>query len=772
VNSQRAFEWQFGGWTGLTPTLAWSVFAAVAIGGILLAIWMYRSTLQPLKPGYRVIFILLRSAFFLVLLVCLAGPTRVERTYDTGQDTRPLAIVVDHSASMTTPDSRGLSRLTAAVRVWKLSETAGVHTFPGIRYFSFSTALKPAGSLDEAVNHDDPGAGTALYDSLEQVVHSGPGGGYGGVVCLTDGLDTTNDNSDKLSELAVQNHTPLYFAAGENQQAAQDMLIVRDTAVPGQVLRKTEFSATAMIEANSAGERDVPVSLWQDNTQLAGTTLHLRAGSNFVPWSVPVQSHEPGLMHLSWRLGDPTQQETVAATVRVVAQNQINVLFFQGTLDWGFRFITTALGRDSSFAVTGLFSPDLSLTQVVTANPQAPTSLPDSVNALLPFQIIVLANTSAAQLSEAQQAALAEYVRRGGGLLFLLSDTTMAQTFSRTSLEAMLPVVFDPAPPVEQPDESLAEFQARMESLGGANRDDETGFAADALARTGLDPLKDFALPAGTSRQDISKLFGHFPNAQEAEVPKFASYAHVAFAKAGAEVLAVHPDDKTSANQPRPLLVTQRFGQGQVTALLTDALWRWKLSLPSTSHASDAFWQQLFLALVGPGSTMHFSAQPYFAALGEQTLFKVEGGSGMGSPTVTLIPPGAGGQALVPVAGTQPGEWDFQVTPNQPGSWRLQVQDVGGSEIETLLRVSHASHSTELSGLPPDTEGLRKLAQATGGTLLNDGVPENWSGKAATPESALVSEHVQPLWNSWLMLLVALSLYVIELIWRRRVKLL
>jgi len=756
----------------MTPTVAWSVFAALAFGGVLLAIWMYRSTLQPLTPGYRIIFILLRCAFFLVLLLCLAGPTRVERTYDTGQDTRPLVVIVDHSASMTTPDSRGLSRLTAAIRTWKLAETAAAHTFPSTHYFSFSTALKPAASLDEAVNHDDPGNGTALYGSLNQVLKSAPGGGYGGIVCLTDGLDTTNDTSDPLTALAVQNHTPLYFAAGENQQTSQDTLIVRDTAVPGQVLRKTEFTASATIEAHCSGERDVPVSLWQDNTQLAGTTLHLRSGSNFVPWSVPVQSDEPGMMHLSWRLGDPAQGENVAAAVRVVAQNQINVLFFQGTLDWGFRFITTALGRDSSFAVTGLFSPDLSLTQVVSANQNAPTSLPDSIGPLLPYQIIVLANTSATQLSDAQQGALSDYVKRGGGLLFLLSDTTMAQTFSSTTLEAMLPVVFDPAPPADQPDESLAEFQARMQSVGGANQNDETGFAADAIGRTGLDPLKEFALPPGTPRQDIAKLFGHPPNATEAEVPKFANYAHVASTKAGAVVLAVHPDDKTGNNQPRPLLVTQRFGQGQVTALLTDALWRWKLSMPSASHASDAFWQQLFLALVGPGSTMHFSAQPYFAALNEQTVFKVEGGPGMGAPTVTLVPPGAPGQPLTPQAGSQPGEWDFQVTPNQPGSYRVQVQDLGGSEIETLLRVSHASHSTELSGLPPDTEGLRKLAQATGGTLLNDGVPESWTGTPATPESALVSEHVQPLWNNWIMLAVALSLYVVELVWRRRVKLL
>jgi hypothetical protein len=268
VNSQRAFEWQFGG-GGLPPHVAWALFAALALGGILISIFAYRSTLQPLRWPQRVIFILLRCAFFLALLVCVAGPARVERTYDSQQDSRPLAVVVDHSASMTTPDSRGLTRLTAAVRTWKQAEPAAIHSFSALRYFSFSTELSPAGSLDAAVNPNDDGTATVLYESLQKVVHDAPSGGYGGIVCLTDGLDTTAQTSDQLLTLVEQTHTPLYFAAGENQQAAQDTLIVRDTAAPNQVLRKTEFTATAMIEGPSSTERDVPVSLWQDNTQLA-----------------------------------------------------------------------------------------------------------------------------------------------------------------------------------------------------------------------------------------------------------------------------------------------------------------------------------------------------------------------------------------------------------------------------------------------------------------------------------------------------------------------
>jgi uncharacterized membrane protein len=770
VNTQQAFEWQFGGWTGVPPWLGWTLLPIVAAIGVALAVWLYRDTLQTLTPRQRLFFVFLRSGFFLALLICLAGPATVERTYDTGSDPRPLAIVIDHSGSMTTPDSSGLSRLTAAVRIWKQSEGAAVRSFAGLHYFSFSSDLTPVADLDEAVNRTDPGTSTAFYSSLQNAVQSAPAGGFGGIVCLTDGLDTTQATSDQLVSKAVQNHTPLYFAVGQNRQNVQEELIVRETVTPGQVLRKSEWNVSALIEAHSSQVRDVPLELWQDDHLVAQTTLHLRLGANLIPWSVPVRSDEPAMMHLNWKLGVGAEQETVAATVRVAATNQVNVLYYQGTLDWGFRYINTALQRDASFTVTNLVNPDLKLAQVATPAPaSALTALPNAADALQTYQIVVLANAYANQMSNDQQKALADYVSKGGGLLFLVSDTRMAQTFAGTALESMLPVVFDPAPPQDQDDAGLAAFQSHMHDIGGANVNNETDFANKTLSQSSPTPLKSFALPASGNLKEVAKLFGNASGG--GDLPKFAQYAHVASLKAGAEVLAVHPDDKNGANEPRALLVSQRFGEGQVTALLTDALWRWKLSLPGSSHAPETFWQQLFLALAGPGGTMRFTTQPYFASLGEDSHFVIEGVSGLGAPGVTVVAPNSSNQKVTAQAGSRPGEWTVQFKPDQPGKWRLQVQDPGGSEIETLVRVSNVSHNMELSGLPPDIEGLRKLAQATGGGLLNDGTPDTWAGKPAT-DKTMVSEHVRPLWNTWPVLIVALAFYAIELIWRRRARLL
>ena len=75
-------------------------------------------------------------------------------------------------------------------------------------------------------------------------------------------------------------------------------------------------------------------------------------------------------------------------------------------------------------------------------------------------------------------------------------------------------------------------------------------------------------------------------------LPQFAANAKVRAVKPGAETLAV-----SGVGTPEVLLARQQFGNGFAAALTTDLLWRWKLSLPSSSHAVEKFWQQLLLSL-------------------------------------------------------------------------------------------------------------------------------------------------------------------------------
>ena len=773
MNIEHSTVWQFGVWSGLSPWLSWSLLVLAAAAGVLLSGWFYRNTLRALTARQRLIFAGLRSGFFLCLLLCLAAPARVEKIYESNRDARPLALIVDRSPSMSVADARGITRLSHAVRIWKKAESEAIHCFPAVSYFRFSNSLAAARDLESAVETPDSGADTHLYDSLGQALKDAPPGGYGGIVCMTDGLDTTESTAGQLTARALQDHSPLYFAVGQNQQAPHDTLLVRELAVPSQVLRKSRFTASILVDAHAARERDVALSLWTGAQCIAQTSLHLHPGANLIPWSAPVDAGEPGILNLQCRLGDGG--ETTAAAIPVVAQEKIRILFYQGTLDWSFRFINNALAGDSSFAITGLFNPSLNMTlSLGSADSAALTAMPDKAADLQDFKIVVLSNAFGDVFSATQQAALVDYVQGGGGLLFLVSDNDMARSFSGTGLEAILPVVFEAPPDHQDHDEAVRSFQETMREVGGSNYTHETDYVIEAHNQLGPDPLKNFALPSISSRPEIAKLFSAGSGGMLQSAPRFVQYARVQGVKAGGEVLAIHPEDKTPANESRALLVTQRFGQGRVTALLTDALWRWRMSLPSSSHDPDIFWQQLFLALarlVSGQPGMRFAVQPYTSSLGQLCSFRVDGARGTAPPAISAIPPGGQPRALT-AQSASPGSWAFQLNPGKPGTWHIRAQDDRGSMMETLLQVSQASHSTELSGLPADIDGLRKLAESTGGSLLNDGVPESWTPSNASNLTTLVSQHSQPLWNNWPILFIALGFYTTELIWRRRAKLL
>ena len=372
MKPEHAFEWQLGSWLGLPPALSWSLLVLGALGGIFLAVFLYRDTLRALTPGQRAILIVLRAGFFLSLLLCLAGPSREERVYEANQPTKPLAVLVDRSGSMTSPGTRSLPRVTSALGVWKRVESDARRAFPEQRYFSFSDSLHAASNLDAALTADDPAGTTHLYDSLAQLMKEAPSGGYAGIVTLTDGLDTTDTTPDACASLALQAHCPLYFCVGQSASAPTETLLVREFSVPGEVGRKSQFVARIVVEAHTRQARDVPLTLLKDGQPLASSQIHLQPGANLVPWTVPVDSGEPGLIHLQCQLGAGADQETLGAAVQVVAQEKVSVLFFQGSLDWSSRFITMAVGSDPSFTLTNLYSPNLNLTREVVPNAQTP----------------------------------------------------------------------------------------------------------------------------------------------------------------------------------------------------------------------------------------------------------------------------------------------------------------------------------------------------------------------------------------------------------------
>jgi hypothetical protein len=738
-------EWQFGGWLRDWPApTAMALLATLGAAGIVYVVWFYRRTLGELTPRARRWLAGLRVAVVLLLLLCLANPERVEKTALPKTPSRTLTVLVDRSASMSAPDHRGGTRLAAAVRRWRQVEPAAKQNFARVNYRRFASDIQSVPSLDEAINAGTPGSETHLFAALRQALAENPAA----IVCLTDGLDTSADDAGKFTAEAVARGVPIYFVPGENHLLPGASLALREVRAPARVLRHTQFTATAVIETAVARDQELPVELWVNGKKAASTRLAAHAGRNALPWRVPVDSGEPGALTLEFRVGD----QSASCVADVVESTTMNVLYYQGALQWGYRFLRGALESDTSFRLTAILNPALQV-QLTAANGAALADLPEDAAELRRFQIVILAHVFADQLTPRQQQALVDYVRGGGGVLFISPDTAATEGFSGTALEQMLPVVFaarnDPA------NAKVRQMQFQL-SVNAAQAGDDL-FEGGSQAIT----LKPFALPAGAGHSAASELFA---GTNGEALPQYAANAKVRAVKPGAETLAV-----SGAGTPDVLLARQQFGNGFAAALTTDLLWRWKLSLPSSSHAVEKFWQQLLLSLApASGEGLRIVKLTPSPAVNAPVLFSANAEAAPAFEAVS--PSGARQRMTVSDASTADHPaWVAGFAPTMTGRWEVRATDASGRQARVVFPVGEKPASVELLNLPADVAGMRQLAESTGGALLDDATAFQSPGETAGKPPAKTPE---PLWNSGGLLLVMLGLYATELIARRHYKLL
>jgi hypothetical protein len=737
-------EWQFGGWLhDLSTPVAATVLVTVGLVGILFVAWSYRRSRGVLTPRARRWLAGLRASVMLLLLLCLANPEHVEKPVPPKTAGRALTVLVDRSASMSTPDHRGATRLADAVRRWRQVEPAAKQEFSNVNYWRFDREVRSAASLDDAVNTGAPGNETHLFAALRHSLEENPGG----IVCLTDGLDTSDEAAGKFAMEAAARGIPIYFVPGENHLLPGASLTLREIQAPARVLRRTEFTATAVIEAAEPRDQQLPMELWVNGKKTASTQLAVRAGHNTLAWPVTVQSGEPGELALEFRVGD----QSASCVADVVESTTMEVLYYQGALQWGYRFLRGALETDPSFRLTAILNPALQV-QLSAGSGAALADLPEDAAELRRFQIVILAHVFANQLSSQQQKALVDYVRGGGCVFFISPDTEATEGFSGTAVEQMLPVVF--ATRNDAASSAVRQMQHQL-SVNAAQSGETLAGSSQMIT------LKPFVLPRGAPHSAVAELFS---NANAGELPRYASNARVRALKAGAEALAV-----TGGDAPEVLLARQRFGNGFAAVLVTDLLWRWKLSLPSGSHTVEKFWQQLLLSLA-PASGQGFRVMKLTASpsVNAPAVFVANTEA---APAFEAVSPGGKRQQLTvsDESSTNGRAWQATFTPTTAGRWELHATDSSHREARLVFPVGEKPVSSELLNLPSDLTGMKQLAESTGGALVREAADFQSRMEPTNPTPPKAPE---PLWNSSVLLGLMLVAYATELISRRFCKLL
>jgi hypothetical protein len=228
-----------------------------------------------------------------------------------------------------------------------------------------------------------------------------------------------------------------------------------------------------------------------------------------------------------------------------------------------------------------------------------------------------------------------------------------------------------------------------------------------------------------------------------------------------------------------PVLVAyQRYGQGKALSLNASGLWRWAFRETGQEESEAAyrrFWVSLLQWLLSgsqfmPGADVALSsARRYYTS--EQPMQFLISTRNLDSAVYhpKLVINGGGGKSVEVEPRARGESFVAEAGPFAPGTYSVSLKNNVGQPGELSQSVEVVSSSIENRELSADPVLMRKLAETSGGAVLNANdiarLPEilrHW-------ESARqLSQRQQPVWDRWWVLAGLIAMLGAEWWLRRR----
>lgn len=471
-----SWHWTFPGGT-------WGLLAAIILS--LAFIWRtYGKTLRLLSPGWRWALIVLRSLLLVLLIVCLASPQKVMIRSVQHDLHKPVAIIVDASGSMVRPDAHGQTRLGIAQRalasIWDPSGQ--------MKLFTFADKLEPVSAPDALKTISDPQRETHLLASLRQVLDAAPPGEWGEVLVLTDGNDSTTDDVEETGRRFLERQTPLVLAATQTDLPHPDFIRLSNVNLPAVNIVDMQYPLDVFVRSETTSPHDVTVRVLQNNQPVGEIKVTVTPGPHTQKVTFPFSQHVPGPQDYQVELieeGKTDPSDTFYASTQICNRPEMKVLYYAGSLSIEYRYLREAFAGHPTIKIESAvhISPSALRRQVLFGDQSRTNfdaeSFPRTVEELNQYRVIILADLLPPQLDEQQTQALVDYVKGGGGLIFLVANTVVASDFSNSELEQLLPVVFEPRPATDDNGNNgdqagTASMMLQLDAVGNPVLDDQS----------------------------------------------------------------------------------------------------------------------------------------------------------------------------------------------------------------------------------------------------------------------------------------------------------
>jgi uncharacterized membrane protein len=720
----------------------WLLVAAIAVGAVAVGIGLARNN-QGLGIAKVATLGVLQTLLWAVVLTMLWQPVLVTQTLRPQENS--VAVLLDASASMGYGEG-SQSRLQQAVEALEERVLPELDAAFDVELRAFADDTLPLESLAAV---PAPGPTTDIGSALLSVLRGANAGALAAIVLVSDGADTTNElDAARIAEIASFG-VPVH-ALGVGAEQIEDDLELDDVVVAPQSMPGSTVSA--QVSLRHAQGALAQLKVYDGDAILASTAIQLPNQAGVTTRWIDIDVGEAGIRDLRFTLDAGAGETNVVNNTQrrpmEVPQRRRHILYIEGEPRWEYKFLRRAIDEEGPLRVASLLrtTPNKFYRQGVESAEELADGFPTDEQTLFAYDAILIGSFEAAALTLEQQAMLVEFVsRRGGSLLMLggrrgLADGGWGLTALADVLPASLPEV-DAASFMRQPAKALLTPVGRRSLLTRLAADD-----AENLARWD-------------------------------ELPELADFQYLEGLKPGAEVLLEADIEGTAW----PLLVHQRYGQGNSYILATGGTWRWQMQLPHEDQRHETFWRQLLqaLAAAAPEHVMLSTDRVFYADTSSVTLradvrdkdFRPADGA---SVRVTVdTGTGAATALTMEAAPGQPGRYEVDFDAAAPGIYRFEATAELAGELlgSSRLAVRREDGVAEHFRIQQNRPLLERLAGVTGGryfALADAGsIPE----AVQFSDAGVVERRVLELWNMpinfLLLLLLKAGEWLLRLRWGR-----
>lgn len=777
---------------GITPRIraeqplsqGWTLLTVVAC--VALIVWLYRRE-GGASTAYKMLLAGLRVSLVLLALFMLSEAVlTIER-----MGLPYFVVMIDDSASQKVvdqfadPKAKEAAEKLAAVagkpqadrlavaQGWLLKDDGKtlreLQKQHRVRIYTVSTAARPLAEIDKADDIkpalekikglDATGAQSRLGEGIRKVLTELRGVPPTAILLLSDGQTTDGETLSDAAKFAFRKGVPIVEIGLGDPEPARDLelneLLVDDVVFVDDLVR-----FQPKLSSKGFAGQDVALRLYERDASSADPnarrlleTITVQAPPDGQPKRVEI-THRPKKtgqityvveIDVKDRELDPNNNRVERAIH--VREEKLKVLFVDNEPRYEFRYLKNFLQREKTvdLKVVLLSSDPQYSNQDLFAIPTFPASKDD----LFEYDVVLVGDADPGYLSQSQMAHLAEFVtEKGGGVLFIAGDQFNPIAYRGTPLEALLPIELGDARNPTAVGGSVPSFRPSLTVEGRAS------------------PIFRFGDDEVTSARIWASL------------PELLWYIEAPRKKPAALVLAEHPT-QAGSDGPLPIMLYQFVGSGKSMFNAVDDTWRWRF------RVGDRYFGRYWL------QTIRFLARSKLLGNRQAEVQTDRRRYQRNDPIVVRVrfpnPAHAPGSREVTVeverkGGTGPRRLTLKPAPNAPSLFEgVLPQAVEGEYTVRLLPppVLEGGLPTatfqvdppagEMEHVQMNEPEMVRAAGASGGAFYTPVDTEALlSGLPKPLQVPLDADPPIPIWNTWPVLALFLTILTAEWILRKR----